>query len=194
MSRARRRRSRWTAASDPTTSSRCANTARTSSLRARPCSTAAIRKDAPAPSRRSWSGRGGGDGVSDGDVVQLRVRYPEVDRMGVAHHANHFIWFEIGRTESMRARGVTYRHLEDEGIFLPVIEASCTYHAPARYDDLLRVRTRIEGATAVRIAFEYRLESEEDGRLLATGATRHASVDRNGRPRRLPARLRELLA
>jgi len=132
--------------------------------------------------------------VSGGDIVELRVRYPEVDRMGVAHHANHFIWFEIGRTELMRARGVTYRGLEEEGILLPVIEASCAYHAPARYDDLLRVRTRIENATAVRIAFEYRIESEADGRLLATGTTRHASVDRGGRPRRLPARLRELLA
>ena len=132
--------------------------------------------------------------MSGGDVVQLRVRYPEVDRMGVAHHANHFIWFEIGRTELMRARAVTYRRLEDDGIFLPVIEASCAYHAPARYDDLLRVRTRIEGATAVRITFEYRVESEADGRLLATGTTRHASVDRDGRPRRLPARFQELLA
>jgi len=132
--------------------------------------------------------------VSGGDIVELRVRYPEVDRMGVAHHANHFIWFEIGRTELMRARGVTYRGLEEEGVLLPVIEASCAYHAPARYDDLLRVRTRIESATAVRIAFEYRIESEADGRLLATGTTRHASVDRGGRPRRLPARLRELLA
>jgi len=132
--------------------------------------------------------------VSGGDIVELRVRYPEVDRMGVAHHANHFIWFEIGRTELMRARGVTYRGLEEEGILLPVIEASCAYHAPARYDDLVRVRTRIESATAVRIAFEYRIESEADGRLLATGTTRHASVDRGGRPRRLPARMRELLA
>jgi len=132
--------------------------------------------------------------VSGGDIVELRVRYPEVDRMGVAHHANHFIWFEIGRTELMRARGVTYRSLEEEGILLPVIEASCAYHAPARYDDLVRVRTRIESATAVRIAFEYRIESEADGRLLATGTTRHASVDRGGRPRRLPARMRELLA
>ncbi len=114
--------------------------------------------------------------------------------MGVAHHASHFVWFEIGRTELMRAKGVTYRRLEDDGIFLPVIEAACAYHAPARYDDLLRVVTRVEGASAVRIAFSYRVESEADGRLLATGTTRHASVDRRGRPRRLPAGLRELLA
>jgi acyl-CoA thioester hydrolase len=132
--------------------------------------------------------------VDGGDVVQLRVRYPEVDRMGVAHHANHFVWFEIGRTELMRARGVTYRRLEDEGIFLPVIEASCAYHAPARYDDRVRVVTRVEDASGVRVAFSYRVESEEDGRLLATGTTRHASVDRGGRPCRLPEGIRGLLA
>jgi len=114
--------------------------------------------------------------------------------MGVAHHANHFVWFEIGRTELMRARGVDYRRLEEEGIFLPVIEAACAYHAPARYDDLLRVHTRVEGATSVRVAFAYRIESDPNGLLLATGSTRHAAVDRRGRPCRLPGRLRELLA
>lgn len=132
--------------------------------------------------------------MSGGDVVQVRVRYPEVDRMGVAHHANHFIWFEIGRTELMRARGIDYRRLEDEGVFLPVIEAACAYHAPARYDDVLRVRTEVESASAVRVSFSYRIECEPDGRLLATGSTRHASVDRRGRPRRLPATLKGLLA
>ncbi|HYS77239.1 MAG TPA: thioesterase family protein [Candidatus Dormibacteraeota bacterium] len=132
--------------------------------------------------------------MSGGGVVQVRVRYPEVDRMGVAHHANHFVWFEIGRTELMRARGVDYRRLEDEGIFLPVIEAACTYRAPARYDEVLRVHTRIEGAGAVRVAFTYRIESEPGGLLVATGSTRHAAVDRRGRPRRLPAGIRELLA
>ena len=84
--------------------------------------------------------------MSGGDVVQVRVRYPEVDRMGVAHHATHFVWFEVGRTELMRAKGVTYRRLEDDGVYLPVIEAACAYHAPARYDDLLCVVTRVEGA------------------------------------------------
>src|SRR5437773_2000786 len=89
--------------------------------------------------------------------------------MGVAHHANHFIWFEIGRTELLRARGVDYGRLEDEGIFLPVIEATCAYRAPARYDDFLRVYTQIEGATAVRVAFTYRIESEPGGLVVATG-------------------------
>jgi len=113
--------------------------------------------------------------------------------MGVAHHANHFIWFEIGRTELLRSRGIDYGRLEDEGIFLPVIEATCAYRAPARYDDFLRVHTRIEGASAVRVSFTYRIESDPEGLLVATGGTRHAAVDRNGRPRRLPAGIRELL-
>jgi len=124
----------------------------------------------------------------------VRVRYAEVDRMGVAYHANHFVWFEIGRTELMRSRGVEYRRLEEDGFFLPVIEATCAYRAPVRYDDLLRIHTRIEGASAVRIAFTYRIESEAGGLLVATGCTRHAAVDARGRPRRLPAGLLELLA
>jgi acyl-CoA thioester hydrolase len=127
-------------------------------------------------------------------TAQVRVRYPEVDRMGVAHHANHLIWFEIGRTELMRSRGAAYARLEDEGLLLPVIEASCAYRAAARYDDLLKVTTEVVEVGRVRIAFSYRIERQADGLLLATGRTVHAAVDRGGRPRRIPAALRELLA
>ena len=132
--------------------------------------------------------------MSGEGFVELRVRYPEVDRMGVAHHSHYFVWLEIGRTELMRARGVDYRLLEDEGLFLPVVEASCAYLAPARYDELLRVHTRVESAGGVRVSFSYRIERQPDGRLLATGTTRHAAVDRSGRPRRLPGTIRGLLA
>lgn len=126
--------------------------------------------------------------------ARIRVRYPEVDRMGVAHHTAHFVWSEIGRTELMRGRGVPYGRVEDdEGILLPVIDASCTYHAPARYDDLLHVRTTVSGVRGVRVTFSYRIERETDGTLLASGSTVHAAVDRSGRPRRLPASLRGLL-
>lgn len=128
-----------------------------------------------------------------GGVIQVRVRYPEVDRMGVAHHSSHFVWFEIGRTELMRARGLPYARIEEEGLFLPVIDASCTYHAPARYDDLLRVRTSLEEMRGARATFRYRIEREADGALLATGSTTHAAVDRGGRPRRMPASLRGLV-
>ncbi|HYV19310.1 MAG TPA: thioesterase family protein [Verrucomicrobiae bacterium] len=126
-------------------------------------------------------------------VVTLRVRYPEVDRMGVAHHRNHFVWFEIGRTELMREAGIPYAEVEEGGLYLPVIEATCSYHAPARYDEELRVTTTIEATSPVRATFGYRLERIADGRLLATGTTTHAAIDASGRPRRLPPALRRLL-
>jgi acyl-CoA thioester hydrolase len=126
-------------------------------------------------------------------VVQVRVRYPEVDKMGVAHHSHHFVWFEIGRTELMRARGMAYSRLEDDGIYLPVIEAACTYRAPVRYDDLLRVRTTLAETGPVRLAFTYTIEREADGAVVATGRTAHAAVDGQGRPRRLPKAVLELL-
>lgn len=127
-------------------------------------------------------------------TVQIRVRYPEVDRMGVAHHASHFVWFEIGRTELMRSLGMTYARMEEDGIFLPVIEAACSYRAPARYDDLIRVTTEVVRATAVRVDFAYRIERESGDVPLASGTSSHAAVGADGRPRRLPASLLELLA
>ena len=129
-----------------------------------------------------------------GGGVEVRVRYPEVDRMGVVHHTVHLIWFEIGRTELMRSRGLPYATLEDDGLFLPVIEAACTYRAPARYDDVLTVSTEVTESGPVRVSFSYRVERAADRCLIATGMTRHAAVSRNGRPRRLPAGIRERLA
>ena len=126
-------------------------------------------------------------------TAEVRVRYPEVDRMGVAHHRVHFVWFEIGRTELLRQAGLPYAQVESEGVFLPVIEASCAYHAPARYDDLLGVRATLRDMTAARATFDYRIERRADGALLAAGSTTHAAVDASGRPRRLPAELRRLL-
>lgn len=126
-------------------------------------------------------------------MVEVRVRYPEVDRMGVAHHTAHFVWFEIGRTELMRQRGAVYAALEEEGIFLPVIAAECRYSAPARYDDVVRVHSRVTHARGALVEFAYRIERAADGTVLATGATRHAAIDDRGRPRRLPKAILELL-
>jgi acyl-CoA thioester hydrolase len=126
-------------------------------------------------------------------MAEVRVRYPEVDRMGVAHHRIHFVWFEIGRTELLRQAGLPYAQVEAEGIYLPVIAASCSYHAPAHYDDLLDVRATLRDMTAARATFDYRIERRADGALLAAGSTTHAAVDATGRPRRLPESLRRLL-
>ena len=128
-------------------------------------------------------------------VTRLRVRYPEIDRMGVAYHANYLVWFELGRTELMREIGCTYGELEDrESIFFPVIEVGTHYRASARYDEELEVRTRIVSVGAARVRFEYRLVRPAQDVLLATGFTEHAAVGKDGRPVRLPRALRERLA
>lgn len=126
--------------------------------------------------------------------VRTRVRYPETDRMGVAHHSHYLVWFEIGRTEWMRDLGVPYAEIEErEGAYLPVVEAGAAYHRSARYDDRLVVTTRVAWVRRVQMRLEYQVAREEDGALLATGHTVHACVDRAGRLRRLPERLVERL-
>jgi len=124
-----------------------------------------------------------------------RVRYPETDRMGVAHHSHFLVWFELGRTELMRATGCSYRDLEDqEGIFFPVVEAQARYRSPARYDDVLDISTRMVLASGARVRFEYTIRRAGDGAAIATGFTEHASVGRSGKPVRLPASVRERLS
>lgn len=124
-----------------------------------------------------------------------RVRYPETDRMGVAHHTHYFVWFELGRTEWMREAGCTYGELEDgDGVFFPVIEAGAAYKASARYDDVIEIETRLTATEGVRVRFDYEVRRSGDRQLLATGHTVHASCGRDGRPMRLPDGLRERLA
>jgi acyl-CoA thioester hydrolase len=127
-------------------------------------------------------------------VSRLRVRYADTDQMGIVYHANYFIWFEVGRTDLLRSAGWTYREMEAEGLSLPVIEAHCDYKQPARYDDELDVRTTGELMSPVRVAFSYEVVRPADGELLATGRTVHATLDRTGRPSRLPDRVRGLFA
>jgi acyl-CoA thioester hydrolase len=124
----------------------------------------------------------------------VRVRYAETDKMGIVYYAHYLVWFEIGRTEWLRDTGWTYRAMEDEGFGLPVIEAHCEYKAAARYDDELHIATTARLVTPIRIAFDYRVERAGDGQTIATGSTVHATVDRTGRPVRLPARVKDLFA
>ena len=123
------------------------------------------------------------------------MRYPETDRMGVAHHTHYFTWFELGRTELMREAGCAYGALEeDDGVFFPVIEAGAVYRAPARYDEVVGIETRLVASEGVRVRFEYAITRSEDGALLATGFTVHASCGRDGKPVRLSEELRRRLA
>jgi acyl-CoA thioester hydrolase len=117
-------------------------------------------------------------------TTTLRVRYAETDQMGVAYYANYFIWCEIGRVELLRQLGFEYRQMElEHNCHLPVVEASCRYKSPARYDDLVTIETRISGLRTSVIKFSYRLFSSRGGEaepvLLAEAETVHVSTDRN---------------
>lgn len=126
--------------------------------------------------------------------TRVRVRYAETDKMGVVYHANFFVWFEVGRCEWLRALGSTYRGLEEEGIQLPVIEASCTYLRPGHYDDELDVRATARLVSPVQVEFAYEVVRVGDGTTLATGRTRHAAINGRGRPCRLPESIRKVFA
>src|SRR5277367_707018 len=89
--------------------------------------------------------------------IQIRVRYQETDAMGVLHHANFFTYFEMGRTELLRANGRDYRDVEAEGTFMVVVRIGCRYLRPARYDDVLTLRTTVTRVTAAKIEHEYQL-------------------------------------
>jgi acyl-CoA thioester hydrolase len=127
-------------------------------------------------------------------VTRVRVRYAETDQMGVVYYANYFVWFEVGRTELLRSLGGTYRELEANGIFLPVIEASCTYSQASRYDDELDIRTTGKLLSPVRMEFQYEVVRLADQVTTATGRTVHAALNPRGRPCRLPERVRTALA
>ncbi len=120
--------------------------------------------------------------------ITIRVRYAETDRMGLLHHANYLVYFEQARTELLRTYGVTYKDLEDQGYLLVLTKVEVRYKRPARYDDLVTIKTFVEKTTAVRI--DHRYEVLRDGELLAEGSSTLACVDRTGRPQALPDFLR----
>lgn len=117
----------------------------------------------------------------------MRVRYAETDQMGVVYHANYLVWFEVGRVELMRAMGLSYRAMErDHDCLIAVVDVSARYRAPARYDDELRIRTRLTGVRRSMIRFAYAIERTDDGLLLCTGETVHVAVGRDMKRRDLP--------
>ena len=116
--------------------------------------------------------------------IEIRVRYQETDPMGFLHHGFYFTYFEIGRTELLRASGGNYRRMEEEGLRIVVVRAECRFHRPARYDDLLRLRTTISRITPAKIEHEYRLFRNEE--LLAVGNVTLAMLDAQGSVQRIP--------
>ena len=120
--------------------------------------------------------------------TELRVIYGDTDQMGVVYYANYLRFFEAGRNEFIRARGLRYRDFEDQfRLMLPVVEAHVSYRAPARYDDLLTVETSIEEVRRASARFGYRIVRDDE--LVATGHTVHACIDLEGRVKRLPPEL-----
>lgn len=126
-------------------------------------------------------------------VSELRVRYAETDQMGVVYHANYLVWCEIGRTDFIRAQGTSYAQLEREGVLLAVSDAALRFHASARYDDPIRVYTRLASARSRALTFAYRIVRADTNTLLVSGTTSLVSLSSSGRPVSLPLAMRRML-
>ena len=127
-------------------------------------------------------------------TTTLRVRYAETDAMGIVYYANYFVWFEAARGDWLRPYGWSYRSLEESGVFIPVIEASCEYRRPARYDDEVDIVADGALLSPVRLEFHYEVSVKGQSGLAATGRTVHAAIGRDGRPCRLPEPIIEVLS
>lgn len=125
-------------------------------------------------------------------ISEFRVRYSETDQMGVVYHAEYLVWCEVGRTDYIRACGLPYSDLERRGTILAVAEASIRYHAPARYDDLIRVETSLTDVRSRAITFEYVIRNSARDKL-ATARTLLVSLDPTGKPVPLPQDVRDLM-
>lgn len=123
----------------------------------------------------------------------FRARYAETDAMGVAHHSSYVIWFELGRSDLLWQRGSNYADLEAQGYYLPVTELGVKYLAPARFGDIITVRTEVEAVRSRSMVFRYEVIKEETKELLAKGYTKHICIDKAGRVRVIPELVKGLL-
>ena len=133
-----------------------------------------------------------GEVRGDAVVAEVEVRYAETDQQGVAYHANYFVWMEIGRTRYLEALGFPYHRMEAEGALFSVMEARCRYAGAARYGERVEIATEVTALRSRSVAFGYELEAA--GRPLATGETVLIALDRERRPRRIPAEIARALA
>jgi acyl-CoA thioester hydrolase len=124
--------------------------------------------------------------------VEFRVRYAETDQMGVVYHTNYLVWCEVGRTDFIRARGMSYAEMERAGVGLAVSELTARFHAAARYDDAVRVRTTLAEVRSRGITFDYLITDVASGRRLVTARTALVAIDPSGRPTALPPNVRAL--
>lgn len=132
--------------------------------------------------------------MSEWVETEIRVRYAETDAMGMAHHANYFIWFESARAAYCRAKGIDYIQMEKEGLFLPVADARCRFRLPTYYEDVLKVRIRVSGVKRSLVHFDYQILRPSDNALIAEGETIQALIGRDGKLKSFPQELRDLFA
>jgi acyl-CoA thioester hydrolase len=126
--------------------------------------------------------------------TEVRVRYAETDQMGIAHHANYLIWFEAGRSDLCRARGFSYKDMEEQaGALMVVAESYVRYKSPAFYEDVLSVRTTVSEVRSRSIRFSYEIYRSSDDTLIAEGETLHLVTDTNQRVRTIPDVYKHLL-
>jgi acyl-CoA thioester hydrolase len=118
--------------------------------------------------------------------IEERVRYSETDQMGVAHNKSYFEWFELGRTEFCRQKGIPYKDIEALGYYLVVVEAGCKYRKPLRYDQVFVIRVLLREMTPKKVIFDYELLTKADKKLVATGSTVHIVTNSQGQVRFLP--------
>lgn len=126
--------------------------------------------------------------------TEVRVRYAETDQMGIVHHANYLVWFETGRSDLCRAKGFSYKEMEEiDNSLMVVAEAYCRYKSPAFYDDLLTIRTKISQIRSRTLRFHYEVFRESDNTLIAEGETLHLVTDREKKVKKVPELYKRLL-
>ncbi len=116
----------------------------------------------------------------------VRVRFADTDPMGVVYHARYLEWFEAARTELIRAKGISYKEIEEKGLSLPVIEAFCRYRRSVVYDELIRIETRLTDLDRLKLRMEYQVYGEQEPKLRVEGYTLHCFTNQQGRPVRAP--------
>ena len=131
--------------------------------------------------------------ATGGDRTRLRVRYAETDQMGRAHHMHYLAWFELGRTELLRAAGAAYSEIERQGVMLPVSNVDVEYLSGVGYDELVEVETRVSEVRSRTVTFAYVAARAETGEVLASGSTRLVCTNSEGRPKRIPPHLVRVL-
>ncbi|MDR1195252.1 MAG: acyl-CoA thioesterase [Endomicrobium sp.] len=125
------------------------------------------------------------------NILQIRVSYADTDQMGMVYYGNYLTYYERGRTELLREIGLEYKIIEERGFYFPVIYAECNYRAPAKYDDLITVETRLSEVTAATITCSYIIKNED--KILVTGKTKHPFVNKSFKPVRFPQDIKEII-